>query len=190
MSIDRLSPYKTTEKQKSFESDFLKGVEAYEVWDEVEIGVEKACSQPFKVMEEDILAYNLGVMETHPLFIDRDYARTHSPTGSLLPHPLFLVEIAFYCIDQGPTSWIRSPGARNPGQRVELYEHFRPGEVITIHATCCDRWIRRGSHYLQSRLDYRNQDDTLKARWWLTLILPANRKELMQYLDLVPEGVQ
>jgi len=39
-------------------------------------------------------------------------------------------------------------------------------------------------------LDYRNQDDTLKARWWLTLILPANRKELMQYLDLVPEGVQ
>jgi acyl dehydratase len=180
---DRLAHYKTTSKQRGFESDFMKGAEDYEVWDEVDVGVERACSQTFEVKEEDILAYNLAVMETHPLLVDPAYARLHSPTGSLLPHPLFLVEIAFYCIDRGPTNWIRSPGARNPGQLIELHEHFRPGEVISVQATCCDKWIRRGNHYLQAKLDFKNQDGTLKATWWLTLILPPNRAELLKYVE-------
>ena len=41
-------------------------------------------------------------------------ARSHDP---VIAHPLFAVQIAFYGIERGPGDWLRSPGARKPGNR-------------------------------------------------------------------------
>src|SRR5437867_3047050 len=109
-TAQRLAQFFTTEKQRSFETNFLLGAENYEVWDEVEVGAVFDGQNIFAVTEEDLLAFNLGVRETHPLFVDPEYARKHSPTGAVLDHPLFPVLVCFYCIGTGPGNWIRSPG--------------------------------------------------------------------------------
>lgn len=179
--LDRLEPILETAKQREFENDFRAGAEHYDVWDEVEIGRQYDGTLEFTVLEEDILAFNRSMLETDPLFVDADYAREHSPTGELLQHPLFLVEIGFYCIEKGPGSWIRSPGARNPGQTIELTEPFRIGEKIRIRLTASDKWIRRDKHYLQYKIDYFNQDGAHKGIWWLQLILPPSREDLLRF---------
>src|SRR3989304_1846655 len=183
MGVDRLRDYMTTAKQREFDYDFLKGAHTYETWEEVEIGRQYEAKQTFLVTEEDILAYNRGVSETEPLVVDPESARKSAPTSQICQHPLFLVQIAFYCIEKGPCNWIRTPGARNPGQRMDFFEPFRPGEVITMRETAADKWIRRDKHYLQYKLDFHNQDEVLKATWWLTLILPPNREAIMRLVN-------
>jgi acyl dehydratase len=170
-----------TAKQREFEYDFIKDAASYEVWAEVEIGREYEAKQKFLVKEEDILSYNLGVLESDPLFTEPDHARQHSPTGTLLQHPLFLVQMAFYCIEKGPGNWIRTPGARNPGQRIEWHEPFQVGEEITMKMTAWDKWVRRGKYYLTYKCDFYNEDGVLKASWWATLILPPTREEVLRF---------
>ena len=109
----RLARHASTEKQQHFESNFLKDVEKYETWDSVEIGRAFPGKLKFKVKQEDVLHYNVAMGETDPLMVDAKAAAEMSPTGELIQHPLFIVQVAFYCIENGPGSWIRSPGARN-----------------------------------------------------------------------------
>jgi len=118
------------------------------------------------------------------LLIDPNYAAKHSPTGELIQHPLFVVQVAFYCIENGSGSWIRSPGARNPGQKIELFEPFKAGETISMTVSPFDKWIRRGKHYITDKLDFYNQYGVHKATWWLTLILPPNRSAMLHFARL------
>lgn len=180
-ALQRLERYATTDKQREFEWDFTAGVERYEVWDEIEIGRSAPAQRTFLVTEEDILAFNRAALETDPMMVDPDDARAH---GGLDPHPLFVVQIAFYCIGTGIGSWIRSPGARNPGQDIELFSPFRVGELITATVTHWDRWIRRDNHYLQDRVEFHNQDGELKARWFAVLLLPPTRADLDRYASM------
>jgi acyl dehydratase len=114
--------------------------------------------------------------------IDPDYARKHSPTGEVLQHPIFVTALGFYCIGaEGLGSWIRSPGARNPGQRIEIMEPFRNGEKITATITTADKFVQRGKHYLQMLIEFRNEAGTLKATWLCSLILPPTRADLEKF---------
>lgn len=177
----RLAAHFRTEKQRNFESNFLKDAEIYETWEEVEIGRAFPGKLKFTVTEHDILSYNKAMGETDPLMVDPSYATKNSPTGGLIEHPLFVVQVAFYCIENGPGSWIRSPGARNPGQKIELFEPFAVGEVISMTVIAHDRWIRRGKHYITDKLDFHNEKGVLKATWWLTLIIPPTREGILQF---------
>jgi len=183
MGIKRLENFMTTEKQAGFETDFKLDAEAYEVWDELQIGRTAKGAQTFVVKEEDILAWNLSTSEEDPLFVDPDAARAQGH-DHVIAHPLFAVQIAFFCVEKGEKgtgNWLRSPGAYNPGQKLEFFEPFKVGEEITLTITAVDKCVRRGKHYVTDRYDYHNQQGTLKAIWHATLIVPVNRAELARF---------
>jgi acyl dehydratase len=180
LDLDR---YLKTEKQKSFEYDFCKDAEIYEVWDEIVIGEEYDSTRAFEIKKEDMTSYAESVLDDNPLYHDEEFA-AKSHFGRLIPHPLFLVLIAFYCIDKGKCSWIRSPGAMNPGQRIAMHEPFKVGEIISVKQKSYDKWIKRNKHFVTYQLDYYNQKGTLKGTWWITLILPPTREELLKHADL------
>jgi acyl dehydratase len=177
----RLKQYATTKKQHDFEWDFRQGVERYESWDQVQVGRTGEGMRKFVVEEEDILAFNLSCLETAPMGVDPAYARTR---GGLWQHPLFIVQVVFWCIDTGIGSWVRSPGARNPGQTIELHEPFSVGETITATITHADKWVRRGKTYIEDRVDLHNEHGTLKASWWTRLIIPPTGAELARYAKM------
>jgi hypothetical protein len=102
----------------------------------------------------------------------------------LLQHPIFVTTIAFYCLgEKGIGTWIRTPGARNPQQRIEIIEPFRYGEIITMTVTTVDKFTQRGKPYLQMLLDFRNERGVLKARWWCSLILPETRADVARFAN-------
>ncbi len=179
--LDRLKQYPSTAKQRRFEWDFAKGAEDYEVWDEIEIGATGEGAQTFRIEEEDVLSFNIASLETDPAMVDADHARQN---GGVVPHPLFVVPIAFYCIETGMGSWIRTPGASNPGQRIELFEQFKVGEEISARITHKDKWIRRRRYYLEDQWDFYNEHGTLKATWHLRLLVPRSRDEILGFLAL------
>lgn len=179
--LQRLEQYATTAKQREFEWDFTAGVDRYEVWDEIEIGRSEPAQNTFRVAAEDILAFNRAALETDPSMVDAEYAADH---GGPVPHPLFVVQIAFYCVGTGIGSWVRSPGARNPGQDIELFAPFRVGDSITLTVTHWDKWIRRGHHYMQDRLEFHDEEGELKARWFATLLLPPTRADLERFASI------
>lgn len=178
---ERLAQYFASEKQRTFETNFLAHAEEYETWDAVEVGKSQKGKLIYKVTADDVLSYNRSVHETDPLMVDEQAAKKDSSTGELIQHPLFVVQMAFYCIERGPGSWIRSPGARNPGQRIVVHEPFKIGETITMTVTPEDKWIRRDKHYITDRLDFHNEAGTLKATWWLTLIIPPTREKMLEF---------
>ena len=176
--VERLAGYPTTAKQRDFEWDFTQGVEAYETWDEIEVGRSGPGARVFEVTAEDIVSFNRSCLETDPMLVDPEYAAAH---GGLGQHPLFVVQVVFYCIDTGIGSWLRSPGARNPGQRIEP---FAIGERISATITHRDKWIRRDKNYVEDQVDLHNQDGVLKATWFTRLILPSSRAELVRYASM------
>jgi len=181
---NRLDRYIETEKQRRFSRDFLLGWEAYETWGEATVGECGVGQRTFEMKEEDVLEYNRACGETDPLMVDPVHARTNSPTGELLQHPVFVTAIAFYCLgEKGIGSWIRTPGARNPQQRIEIVEPFRYSEIITTTATTADKFTQRGKPYLQMVLDFRNEKNVLKARWWCSLILPETRADVARFAN-------
>ena len=180
----RLDRYIETEKQRHFPRDFMVGWEFYETWDEATVGQSAQGQRTFKITQEDILEYNRACGETDPLMVDPEYARQNSPTGELLQHPIFVTTIAFYSLgERGIGTWIRTPGARNPQQRIEIVEPFRYGEIITTTITTADKFTQRGKPYLQMLLDFRNEKDALKARWWCSLILPETRADVARFAN-------
>src|SRR5258708_1479057 len=136
----RLDRYIETEKQRHFCRDFLVGWERYETWEEARVGTKAPAGNPFGIVEEDVIAYNRSCGETDPLYTDAQFAREHSPTGEVLQHPIFITPLGFYTLgSSGIGTWVRTPGARNPHQRIEILEPFRSGEVIINTVTTADK---------------------------------------------------
>jgi len=107
-----------------------------------------------------------------------------SSYGGLVPHPLFTTTICFWCVGtKGKGNWIRTPGARNPGQYIEYYEDFKVGETIHIKLRPYDRYEKRGKYYLQYKINLYNQDNVLKASTISTLILPRTRDDIRRFLE-------
>lgn len=184
MSHIDFSKYFRTEKHGQFSTDFFTNAENYEVWDEIDFSnlQEVEGENTFEIKAEDLTFYAEGCLDDNPLMIDEDYAKK-SAYGGLVAHPIFLASICFWCVGvKGKGNWIRTPGARNPGQHIEIYEYFKVGETIRVKIKPHDRYIKRGKCYLKYQMDAYNQDDVLKCRMYATLILPRTREDIRKFL--------
>lgn len=169
----------TTEKQKGYDREFLDNWEAIEFWDTLTVGEKRKHPKVFVVEEEDVLSYNLAVGETHPLFVDRDFARRHAPRGTIMVHPVFTTTIAFWFAQpDSQGSWIRTPGARNPFQRIDYRDRIHVGDRIHLVQENCDRFWRRDKAYMTTRVTLVDQDGREKAECLGTLILPSSRRDV------------
>jgi len=181
---ERLEQYISTDKQHHFPKDFLSDWERYETWEQATVGQCGPAQRVFEIKAEDIVAYNRACGETDPLMIDPELAEKLSPTGQVLQHPIFVTAIAFYSLGEtGIGTWIRTPGARNPHQDIEIFEPFRYGERITTTVTTHDKFVQRGKPYLQMKLDFHNELKVLKARWYCSLILPATQADVARFAN-------
>ena len=177
-----------TEKHRRFDTNFFRDAESYEAWDEIdfESGEEIPGEQTFTIKAEDMKFYAEGVLDDNPLMNDEEYAKK-SPYRELVPHPLFITQIGFWCIGvKGRGNWVRTPGARNPGQEIELYEPFRVGETIHIRMRPYDRYVKRRKYYLKYKADFYNQDGVKKASWIATLILPKTKADIRKLAEGMP----
>ena len=173
-----------TEKQHQFSTNFFTDAEHYEVWDEIDFSnlEEVDGENTFTIKAEDLKSYAEGCLDGNPYMTDEEFARK-SPYGELVAHPLFVTALAFWCVGiKGRGNWIRTPGARNPGQHHEYYENFKVGETIHIKLRPYDRYEKRGKYYLQYKRDFYNQDNVLKASSISTLILPRTRADIRKFL--------
>ena len=185
MSRQNFEPYFKTEKHRQFDTDFFKDAEDYEAWDEIDFESEEEIpgEQTYTITAEDMKFYAEAVLDDNPLMSDEESAK-NSPWGDLIPHPLFITQMGFWCIGvKGRGNWVRTPGARNPGQDIEFYEPFRVGETIHIKMRPHDRYNKRGKYYLQYKADFYNQDEVKKASWIATLILPKTRDDIKKFLE-------
>ncbi len=171
-----------TPKQREFGWNFLQDTERLETWDELVVGEEYESEHTFEVTKEDMVMFAEAALDSNPIFHDENAAKA-SPYGRLMPHPIFLVEIAFWCIGKGRGNWIRTPGAKNPGQRIIWYEPFRAGDVITMTQRICDKWIRRRHCYVTNELHFYDQRRVKKASWFATLILPRTRADVQHFVQ-------
>src|SRR5271170_6162883 len=153
----RLDRYIETDKQRRFARDFLSGWENYETWEQARVGDIAPAQRTFEITEEDILSYNRACGETDPLMVDPAYAQEHSPTRQLLQHPIFVTAIGFYTVgERGIGTWMRTPGARNPGQRIDLGDPSCSGDIITTTVTIHDTIVQQEKPYLHMQLDIHN----------------------------------
>ena len=171
----RIEDFLKTKKQKEFVYDFFKKSENYEKWEDADLDKVYEMQRTFTVSVEDIRSYSEGVLDENPLFNDEEAAE-NGPYGGLIAHPLFLTPVSFWITgDSGPGTWIRTPGAINPGQTIEFYQPIRPGDTIRAKAKLHDKWIKRGKRYISKLTEYYNQKGQLVAKWWGTLILPTSQ---------------
>jgi len=182
MCAVNLDRYLKTEKQKKFSYNFLQNAEDYQAWDEIKFREEYDGEQVFDIKAEDMIAYAEGVSDPNPLFNNEEFAKK-STYGELVPHPIFLTQIAFWCIGiKSKGNWIRTPGARNPGQVIEFYEPFHVGETIHIKQKAYDRYIKRGKYYLTFQVDFYNPKNVKKARWLCSLVLPKTKADIRKFV--------
>lgn len=184
VDVARFAPKMTTERQRTFTSDFLATWRENEFWNNLVVGEWVDVPGYFDVRQEDVLAYNLAVGETHPLYVDPEYARRHAPGGTLLVHPVFATTVVFWFSQPGRQgSWIRTPGARNPFQRFEIRESIRIGERLRLKQENSDRFWRRDKAYVTTHALIENQQGTPKVEVWGTLILPPDIDAVRTYAE-------
>jgi acyl dehydratase len=182
--LDEMAKYQRSAKQKEFNANFLvkEDVEGYEFWDEIEIGKESVIPVKFEVKAEDLAAYAEGVPDSNPIFYDEDYARQCGHDG-IVAHPMFGTYVGFFLMRQGHGSWIRTPGARNPGQIIEWYDPIKVGDVLTMKLKGHDKWVKRGKYYMRYLSETFDQHGKLKTRMYVTLILPRSREDVLKFVD-------
>lgn len=181
--LEEMAKYYKTEKQKSFTPDFLEPsqIDNYEFWDEIEIGKESELPARFEVKAEDLKAYAEGVPDDNPIFYDEEYARKCGHDG-IVAHPLFTTQVRFFLLRGGHGSWLRTPGARNPGQIIEYYDPIRVGDILTLKLTSYDKWVKRGKCYMRALSELYDQHGNLKVRYYGTLILPRTKADVLRFL--------
>jgi len=181
--LEEMAKYYKTEKQKSFTPDFLEPsqIDNYEFWDEIEIGKQSEIPTKFEVKAEDLKAYAEGVPDDNPIFYDEEYARKCGHDG-IVAHPLFTTQVRFFLLRGGHGSWLRTPGARNPGQIIEYYDPIRVGDILTLKLTSYDKWVKRGKYYMRALCELYDQYGNLKVRYYGTLILPRTKADVLRFL--------
>lgn len=184
MDDKNLRKYFCTEKHPQFSTDFFADADSYQVWEEIDFSdlVETEGERTFEIKAEDVRFFASAALDEHPMMTDEDHARS-SDHGELFVHPVFVTSIIFWCIGtRSRGNWIRTPGARNPGQSCVIHDYLRVGEVIHVKMKPHDRFIKRGKYFLQFKVDLYNQHDVLKIETITTLILPRNRDGIRRFL--------
>ena len=184
VDVARFDPVITTERQRTFTRDFLATWDKNEFWDELMIGERRELPDRFEVQEEDVLAYNTALGETHPLYVDPEYARRHAPDGTVLVHPIFATTVVFWFSQPGTQgSWIRTPGARNPFQHFEIYGRLRVGDRLRMLQENSERFWRRDKAYVTTHALIQDHTGTTKVETWGTLILPSTYDAVRTYAE-------
>ncbi|MEW5735542.1 MAG: MaoC family dehydratase [Thermodesulfobacteriota bacterium] len=184
MDQKEFEKYFCTDKHREFSTDFFSDAEAYEVWEEIDFSnlAEVEGENTFTITADDARFFAEASLFSHPMMTDEGYAR-QSDYGRLFIHPIFITSIIFWCVGtKGRGNWIRTPGARNPGQSCIFHEYLQVGETIHIKMKPHDRFIKRGKYYLQYKVDLYNQDNVLKVETFTTLILPRDREGIRKFL--------
>jgi acyl dehydratase len=184
MDDEALEKYFRTDKHRQFGTDFFADADDYEVWEEIDFADlrEVEGERRFEITAADAKFFAEAALDDEPLMRD-ERAAAESGYGELFVHPVFMTAIIFWCIgSKGRGNWIRTPGARNPGQSCVIHEYLRVGETIHVKMRPHDRFIKRGKYYLQYKVDLYNQDDVLKVETVTTLILPKDRDGIRKFL--------
>jgi len=184
MGDEEMRKYFRTPKHAAFGTDFFADAESYEVWDEIDFSSLEETRGPhtFHITAEDVRFFAEAALDDHPMMCD-ERAAASSAYGELFIHPVFITSVIFWCIGAtGRGNWIRTPGARNPGQSCVIHEYLRVGETIHVRMKPHDRFIKRGMYYLRYKVDLYNQDDVLKIETLTTLILPKDREGIRKFL--------
>jgi len=184
MNDDELRKYFRTDKHARFSTDFYAGAESYETWEEIDFSdaAEIPGENTFEITADDARFFAEAALDDHPMMND-PRAAAASAHGELFIHPVFITSIIFWCVGaKGRGNWIRTPGARNPGQSCVIHEYLRVGETIHVVMRPHDRFIKRGKYHLVYEIDLYNQDDVLKVETLTTLILPRNRDGIRKFL--------
>ncbi len=109
-------------------------------YDREVVGVEVEVGR-FEVSRDQILAFCEAVGETNPLYTDEQVAAA-GPWGGLVAPPAFYSTAR---VGQGPDPKVRFGNhTLNAGQRIELFEPIRPGDVITARARVKDVFEKTG----------------------------------------------
>jgi len=179
-----LAKYFKTEKHYQFSTNFFSDADKLEIWEEIDFSDlrEVDCENTFTIKAEDLKFYAEGCLDDNPYLTDEEFAKK-SAYGELVPHPIFVTTLGFWCIGtKGRGNWIRTPGARNPGQEIIIYENFKVGETIHAKARPNNRYEKRGNYYLKYDINFYNEKNVLKGTWILTLILPSTRADVEKFL--------
>jgi len=54
--------------------------------------------------------------------------------------------------------------------------------MLTIKLKGHDKWIKRGKYYMRYLSETYDQNGTLKARGYMTLILPKSREDVLRFV--------
>ena len=149
---------------EQFDYDFWKDADKRAGWDDLEPG-DVLASKPIKITKELIQRYARSIGDLNPLYFDEEYAKTTRFGGLISPpsiHALFL----FACTTHD--HFMRTPGTVNMGQNWWINQPVRPGDTITLVASCLDKLIRKGHTFAIHDNVFRNQDDQVvcTGRGW------------------------
>lgn len=125
--------------EPSYETDFFKDAYLRKTWDQLVPG-EPRKTIPYVLTVEAIRKYCEAVGDLHPLYIDEEYAKK-TFYGGLIAPPSIHILLMFACTPAD--DWMRSPGTINAGQCWTYHVPARPGDTITLHARCLDKFIRK-----------------------------------------------
>lgn len=150
-----------------FEKDFFKHEKSQRSWEELIVG-EEYDTEPILVTAERIRMYAEGTEDYNPLFLDEMVAKESQFEGLIAP-PTIVVPIVFASLP--PDSWVKMPGAINPGQKLEYGVPVRPGDTIYCKAKLIDKYIKRNKKYTVANFMITNQNGELVCQWTGGLVL-------------------
>lgn len=112
--------------------------------------------------------YIEGTEDYNPVFVDEMAARESQFEGLIAP-PTIVVPIVFASLP--PDSWIKMPGAINPGQSLELGVPVRAGDTVFCQSKLIDKYIKRHKKYTLAEFRITNQNGELVCLWRGGLVL-------------------
>jgi acyl dehydratase len=124
---------------EAFETDFWKDAQLRKTWDDIVPG-EPRRTIPYTLTKEDIRKLCEVLGDTHPLYVDEEYAK-RSHFGGIIAPPSIHILLMFSCTPND--DWMRSPGTVNAGQSWSYNVPARPGDTIRLEARALDKFIRK-----------------------------------------------
>lgn len=150
-----------------FEKDIFVHEKKQRSWEDLVVG-EIYDTVPFVVTEERIKMYIDGTEDFNPVYVDEKEAGV-SQFGGLIAPPTIVVPIVFASL---PTdSWVKMPGAINPGQTLELGVPVRAGDTLSCQSKLIDKFIKRNKKYAIVEFRITNQNGEFVCLWQGGLIL-------------------
>jgi 3-hydroxybutyryl-CoA dehydratase len=123
------------------------------VIDEIEVG-HNFSPLVFAIDEDLIVQYADTVGDNDPLHRDRPYARGAGYRGIVAPPTI----AALYVLKAYRTDALPPPGGVHFRQRFRFHHPIEAGDVLRVHASVVDKYVKKGRQFLVIESTARNQD--------------------------------